>query len=375
MESSTETRKKVVHVLNGFRSGAIPHILRDIHPTISERFDVEIAVIGRITDTDRVCEEFRDLNIKVHALNCSRWNISQAYFRLLRLLRALNPDIIHGHMGRAEMLAPLCRTRNAKVLATHHNVKEGYHLATRMMSHLSNTMLDGRTCVSNAVRHSWHGSDSRATVIYNPVDASKFSVGESQRRAVRTEFGISDSTFLLVSVGRLNKQKAHSVLVRALHRLRATGEDCRLVIAGRGEEELVLRAEIRELGLEPHVIMAGFRNDVPSLTAAADVFVFPSLWEGLGIAVLEAMAAGTAVAASDIPALRECIAHEENGLLSPPGDEISLSVNIRRLLLDPLLRKSLGTKAREAVQGRFNAEHIAIQYMSLYDTHLAGKQR
>jgi glycosyltransferase involved in cell wall biosynthesis len=369
-------RKKLVHVLNGFRSGAIPHIIRDLHPTISEQYDVEVVVLGGINYTDKAISDFSDLGITVHPLNCNRWNVPQAYSRLRQFLLNANPDIVHGHMGRAEFLTPLCRPKNSRVFATHHNVKEGYHWVTRSIARVSNTMLDGRTCVSNSVKQSWYGTGNHgAIVIYNPIDMTKFAVGEGEIEAIRREFGVSNGTSLLVSVGRINKQKAHPVLLRAMQQLRAMGEDCKLVIAGRGENEAILREEISQLNLEQHVVLAGFRNDVPSLTAAADVFVFPSLWEGLGLAVLEAMATGTAVAASRLPALQESIIDGETGLLSPPGDETALSMNIRRLLRDPRLRRSLGSKAREIVSSKFDAKNIARQYLALYDAHLHGEEK
>lgn len=373
MTIEMSTRKKLVHVLNGFRSGAIPHIIRDLHPTISEHLDVEIVVIGDINYTDKALSEFSDLRIRVHALKCSRWNLPQAYMRLRRFLLTAHPDIVHGHTGRAEILTPLCRPKNAKALVTHHNVAEGYHWATRFVSRLSSTMLNGRSCVSGAVKQSWYGpADNKATVIRNPIDTSRFFVSEDQTRAIRREFNIADGSSLLVSVGRINKQKAHPVAVRAVHRLRAAGEDCKLVIAGRGENEAALRAEISRLDLEPYVVLAGFRNDIPTLIAAADVFVFPSLWEGLPLAALEAMAAGTAIVASKLPSIEECVIDEETGLLSQPGDDAALALNIERLLRDPGLRMRLSSMAHEAVRATFSAESIAAQYLDLYNRISGG---
>jgi glycosyltransferase involved in cell wall biosynthesis len=360
-------RRKLVHVLNGFRSGAIPHIIRDLHPTISAHFDVEIVVIGDINYADKALAEFSDLRIRVHALKCRRWNLPQAYVRLRRYLLSACPDIVHGHTGRAEILTPLCRPRNTKAVVTHHNVIGGYHWATRSASRLSSIMLDGRSCVSDAVKQSWYGpSSDTATVIYNPIDTKRFSISHDQITAIRREFRVPDGSFLLVSVGRINKQKAHSVAVRAVQRLRAAGEDCKLVIAGRGENEAALQKEISRLDLESYVVLAGFRDDVPSLVAAADVFVFPSLWEGLGLAALEAMAAGAAIAASKLPPIEEYITHEETGLLSQPEDDAALALNIQRLLRDPVLRKTLSAKARQTVQATFGAESIAVQYLELY---------
>src|SRR5690606_34440112 len=107
---------------------------------------------------------------------------------------------------------------------------------------------------------------------------------------------------------RLTRQKGHIYLIDAVAEMMARSDkSAYLLIVGRGEEEAAIRRRIKSRGVGDRIILTGFRNDIPDLVAASDLFVFPSIWEGLGLAALEAMAAGTAVAASALPAIKEYI--------------------------------------------------------------------
>jgi glycosyltransferase involved in cell wall biosynthesis len=362
-------RGKLVHVFNHFRSGAIPNIIRDLHPVVAQAFDVEVVVLQNVQQEDAAVRDFLALGIPVHSLGCARWNVPLAWLRLRRFLARAKPDVVHGHMGRSELLSPLSRPRGARVFATFHNVRHGYHPMTRAMMRLSDRLADERICVSHAVADSWYGDAPRQglNVIHNPVDAARFVGGRECVARVRQEFGLRDGTVLLVNVGRLNRQKRQADLLRAAAQLRFRGDDGFLVvIAGRGEEEGRLRSMIEEMGLGRHVHLAGFRDDVPALVAAADIFVFPSLWEGLGLAALEAMAAGTPVVASNIPPIREYVTHEETGLLFEPENVNELAEHLKELLHDPDRRQRLGREGQARVSQGFNARHIGSLYLNSY---------
>jgi glycosyltransferase involved in cell wall biosynthesis len=358
-----------VHVFNHFRSGAIPNIIRALHPVIGRHFDVEVVVLQAIHRSDTAIRDFEALGIPVHSLECGRGNVPLAWLRLRRFLARARPQVIHAHMGRSELLTPLCRPAGARTFATFHNVRGGYHRLSRTTMRLTDTLVDRRVCVSQAVADSWYGGSNRAraSVVHNPIDVGRFAVDPDAVERLRREFGLHGGKVLIVNVGRLTRQKGQTDLVQAAAQLRRAGfDDYVLVIAGRGEEEARLQAQVLEHGLSDHVRLVGFRDDVPALVAAADLFVFPSLWEGLGLAALEAMAAGTAVIASDLPAVREYVADGETGLLSAPGSPQALAERIIALIRDPALREMLGHRGRARVAEAFGAEQIGHKYLDLY---------
>ena len=148
----------------------------------------------------------------------------------------------------------------------------------------------------------------------------------------------------LLCVGRLAEQKGHRFVLEALPAILAEHPDARLLLAGDGHLRPALEERAHAFG--GHVSFLGVRHDVPSLIAVADVFVFPSLWEGQGNALLEAMAVGVPIVATDIPSTGETLANAEQALLVAPGDAAALAAAVNRLLGDPSLAARLAENAQ-----------------------------
>jgi glycosyltransferase involved in cell wall biosynthesis len=185
--------------------------------------------------------------------------------------------------------------------------------------------------------------------------------------SVRKALGIRPDELLFVAVGNLVPRKGHRVLIQALAPL--TTPDLpgwRLAIAGRGRQKEPLQQLASELGIADRVHLLGHRDDVPDLLAAADVFVMPSLWEGLPLAILEAMFAGKPVVASAISGIPEAITSGEQGLLVPGGDVAALSAALREMLVDPARRTAFGEAGRRRAEAEFTIAHMTDAYERLY---------
>jgi glycosyltransferase involved in cell wall biosynthesis len=173
--------------------------------------------------------------------------------------------------------------------------------------------------------------------------------------------------FVVLTPARLHPQKGHTYLLQAA----AQVPDATLVFAGDGPLRAALEAEARELGVAGRCVFLGQRADVPALLAAADLFVLPSLFEGLPVSVLEAMAAERPVVATAIGGTDEAITPEETGLLVPPRDPAALASAIRRLQADPAFARRLAVAARARVEREFSSEATARNVMRVYDEVLA----
>jgi glycosyltransferase involved in cell wall biosynthesis len=188
------------------------------------------------------------------------------------------------------------------------------------------------------------------------------------RTRVRHELGLGDDTVLVSAVGNLIERKGHAVLIRAFAdvlRDRA-GQPWRLVIAGEGVERPRLEALIAELGVGSSVTLLGHRSDVADVLAASDVFVMPSLWEGLPLAVLEAMFARNAIIASKASGIPEAIPTPETGRLVTPGDAVELAAALRDILEHGNLRAALGSAAAARAHAQFEVGTMTEQYERLY---------
>jgi glycosyltransferase involved in cell wall biosynthesis len=186
--------------------------------------------------------------------------------------------------------------------------------------------------------------------------------------AARAELGLAGDELLLVAVGNLVERKGHAVLLRALAATREAGVAVpwRLAIAGRGVERDALLALADSLGLSECVHLLGHRDDVANWQQAADIFVMPSLWEGLPLAMLEAMFTGSAVVASRVSGIPEAITDGVDGLLTPPGDVPALATALARVLTDASLRKALGCAAQRRAERDFSMERMTDAYETLY---------
>jgi glycosyltransferase involved in cell wall biosynthesis len=173
---------------------------------------------------------------------------------------------------------------------------------------------------------------------------------------------------LVLAVGRLVDLKGHEILLRACASLAHVdpGAAWRVVIAGRGEREEHLRSVVAELGQESRVQLLGHRDDVADLLAAADIFVLPSLFEGLPVAVLEAMFAGKPVLASAISGVPDALDHGRAGLLVPPADIDALARGLQSLLTSSALRERLGRAGQARAAAQYSVARMVDRYEEAY---------
>jgi glycosyltransferase involved in cell wall biosynthesis len=200
-------------------------------------------------------------------------------------------------------------------------------------------------------------------VVHNGIPVRQ---GDADR--ARRHLKLTESDRLMLGVGSLIQRKGFDILIRALSVLRDEGRlgPWRLAIAGQGIEQDNLLALARDSGLQDRVMILGPRNDIPDLQAAADIFVMPSLWEGLPIALLEAMFAGNAIVASRVSGIPEAVEHERHGLLAPPGDVHALKSELLRVMDDAHERRRLGEAARARASERFTIRAMTDAYERLY---------
>lgn len=193
-----------------------------------------------------------------------------------------------------------------------------------------------------------------------------FTPGE--RAPVRRELGLADSDVLIVAVGNLVPRKGHIVLMRALASLQGAAAQVpwHLAIAGSGTEEAMLLAFAKEKGLQDRIHILGHRQDIPNLLAAADIYTMPSLWEGLPVALLEAMFARKPVIASGVSGIPEAIVDRRDGLLTPPGDVAAISAALSIMLPDPAVRERFAAAAFARATAEFGVDKMTDTYERCY---------
>jgi len=291
---------------------------------------------------------------------------------LLRSMR--RADIVHSHLLKADALCALlslAARRSRRLVSSKHNDERALLRPAFALAHRLLARVPARTIVlSDHVGRFFaeHGGVDAASQrrIYYGLDAAPF---EAAAPVPRAALGLEADQVVLVCVARFAPQKAHDVLLRAFARALEVRPDLRLLLvgddpfgAGRERAETLARG----LGLGERVVFAGIRRDLPALLGACDVFVLASLWEGLGLVFLEAMAAGLPVLATRVSAVPEVVVDGGTGRLVPPSDAEALARGMLELAGDPALRARLGAAGRARVRERFALPRMIDETLEVY---------
>lgn len=299
-----------------------------------------------------------------------RWII-----RCCRIVRRQNISLIHAHEFRANafgtVVAKVC---GIPLVGTVHGKNYYPNHAKRRVAYRWTSRAAHMVAVSHDLQHFLEEQigipHDRITMIHNGVDMMpQRSLG--QIRELRSEFGIGKDVFLLGIVGSLYPVKGHAYLFKALRPVLAHYPETRLFVIGQGELEQTLKQQVIDLGIDRAVSFLGLRNDVPRLLPALDLFVLPSLSEGLSIALLEAMAAGVPVLASKVGGNPEIVIDGETGFLVSPERYEELSARILELMRDRDLTRLCGERGRRWVAQEYTTARMLARYQDLYSACLS----
>jgi glycosyltransferase involved in cell wall biosynthesis len=191
--------------------------------------------------------------------------------------------------------------------------------------------------------------------------------GRAHHTGLREELGLRPDDRLLVAVGNLYAVKGHRYLIDAVALLSDRHPTLHVAIAGRGDCEAAITARAADLGVSGKIHLLGLRSDVPAVLAAADIFVLPSLSEGLPLALLEAMFAGRAIVASDVGEIGTALGHGDAGVLVAPGNPAALAAALDDLLTDPTRARELGERARRRAIAEYDVSQMVCRYRSIYE--------
>ena len=295
-------------------------------------------------------------------------------------------DLVHTHLLKADALGAVVATLAGKrkgLVASKHNDEQVLKRPLVSIAHGLLGRLPRRTIVlsdhvGRFVTEFGRLRPARIRRVYYGLDPAPFeaaaAMSREQRETLRASFGFRSEHCVFVCVARFAPQKAHDVLLRALARV--DDPSVRLLLVGDdpfGDGRRKAEAVARELALGDRAVFAGIRRDVPQLLAASDAFVMASLWEGLGLVFLEAMAAGLPVVSTRVSAVPEVVVEGETGLLVPPSDADALAAAMRALAADPALRAKLGAAGRGRVRERFGLDRMVDETLAVYAEVASGR--
>jgi glycosyltransferase involved in cell wall biosynthesis len=230
-------------------------------------------------------------------------------------------------------------------------------------------------CVSEAVRQVVVErecvDEGRAVVIHNGIELRKVSTSSAAIEAVRNELGLSPAHLIVGMVANLNRAvKGVQYFVEAMPLILREVPEARFLILGGGPDEISLKARTEELGVQGHVVFAGFRPDIERFYPIIDVSVLTSLSEGLSMTLLESMNFAIPVVATHVGGNPEIVRDGESGFLVPPRDPIAFARRVVELLANPQLRRQMGRAGRTVVEQGFSLSRTASRYLNVYEETL-----
>jgi glycosyltransferase involved in cell wall biosynthesis len=341
-----------------------------LFPGLVEQFDVTVAAQGSgplRTAAEAAgirYVELRHVRRQIHA-----WHDALALVELVRLCRQVRPDVVHSHsskMGVLGRLAAWVAGVPGRVLTVHGWSFAAYDgLAGKLflwIERLMRPLTTAVVCVAEETREQGLAAQTcdprRTVVIPNAVDVRSFCPASGGSRFVR-----------IIGIGRFAYPKDFTTLLEALARVPAPWH---LVLAGDGPALPAIAAAVQRGGLSERVELLGARADIPELLERSDVFVLSSRSEGFPVSILEAMAAGLPVVATDVGGVAEAVEDGETGLLVPAADSEALAHALERLLSDPDLRRRLGAAGRARALRLFDVPRYRAAYVELYCRELNG---
>lgn len=384
---------KVLHVIDSLGvGGGAEHSLVHTLPLLRAR-GIDNHVVCLTARVGGLQEKVRSEGFPLTVLRQGNQVLQVAQLR--RLIRRERPDIVHSTLIRSNILSRVAcvgtntTQLNSRVNTTYDSVRtRSLGIAPWKMRALqlldratAGVMTGGFHAISSPVR-----DETVELLGVDPDDvwlvprgraASSLGVwSEERRQFARRELGLAPDDLALLNVGRQDVQKAHALLVDAFTAVAAEIPTARLLIAGReGTGSAELQEALRRSSSRSRVTLLGHRTDVGDLLCAADLFVFPSHYEGLGGSLIEAMAVRCPIVATDVPAMAEVLGDGQYGRLVARGDVSGLAHEITALLSSASERAAVGAAGYQRFQSTYELEHIADRTVEMYQEVLNRQRR
>jgi glycosyltransferase involved in cell wall biosynthesis len=285
--------------------------------------------------------------------------ITVSLFKLLKIIRKENIEIIHSHTRVTQVLGTLLQYFSGK---PHISTAHGFfkkRISRKLFPCWGKPVIAISESVKEHLVRDFKVKEKDIKIIYSGIDVSKF------RGQKKKDLGLGDSLVIGI-IARLSEEKGHLYLVEAMKSVLAKFPSAKLLIVGEGRMEKRIKEKIEELKIKENVIFLASVSDTSEMLAALDIFVMPSLKEGLGLSLMEAMASGLAVVASDVGGIKSLIKDGENGLLVRPADAAELCHGLLELLSNPQKREFLGRNARIYIEQNYSLESMVSQTENLY---------
>jgi len=369
-------KRRILHITTGGSVGGIEKHILSIIKGLSNKYEFTVTFFNEMAEeASSMVPLYKGAGAGVVNLEAKRKVDFYSVCRLLKLIKKGKFDLLHVHSIQAGLLGGIfARLLSIPVIATLHNMEEALTKPNwALLTGLVYRKFSRVICISKGVRkfvlEKTLIPPNKCEVVYYGIDIrNTFSFAGSEM-GIRNEFGISENTLLIGTVARLAPQKGHKYLIHAAPKIRRKISNFHILFVGHDDRSIrmALEGEVKRLGVDDLVTFAGFRDDISNIISSIDLFVLPSLWEGFGLVLLEAMQAGKPTVATNVGPIPEVVINGETGLLVPPENAEELAEAIVRLAEDRDLACRMGEAGKKRLEDHFSLKGMLEQIEAIYE--------
>lgn len=363
-----QKKYNLMAVISNLRAGGAERMFIELLLRLKESFNVSVVCIR---DKGELAHLLEEKSIKVHVSYFKGRFAPKSLLNLASLLKRENIHIVHTHMYRPNISGTIGAfiARTPVIISHVHTVHQWDTKRQIFMDRIITGIRDKTIVVSEEVKKAYlekvNPNPEKIKVIYNGVDPKIYKI-EKKLSGIRAELNIQDGIPVIGIAGRLAPEKDHITFLEAAKIVLDSNPRACFLIVGKGPEEKNIKAYIEKLNLKDKVKIVGYREDIPQVLSALDIFVLSSVREGFSLAILEAMAAGKPVIATDVGGNKEAVVDGETGFIVPKKDPSSMASKILSLVCNPDLRAMMGENGCQRVAKKFSIENMVSETADLY---------
>lgn len=357
---------RILMLANHLNRGGITAYMLNLCKVLKGELDLYVSTRGGEMEAEFSRSGIKHIRIPLKTKCEVSVKVFISFFKLIGFVRK-EIDLIHANTRVTQVLAALLSffSRKPYVSTCHGFFKKRFF--RKILPCWGERVIAVSTQVEQHLKNDFHLESDRIVLIYNGVDIERFTSVSFETASLKQSFGMDANKKIIGHIGRLSFVKGQRYLILAAQYLVQKRSDVQFLIIGDGREESALKSLIRQHHLERDVILHSSVKDTAGALALMDVFVMPSLQEGLGISILEAQAAGVAVVASRVGGIPDIIEDRRTGLLCEPKNPALLADAIELLLDNADLRSQLTARARKQVEEKFSLKRMARATKAFYE--------
>ncbi|VAV84936.1 hypothetical protein MNBD_DELTA01-864 [hydrothermal vent metagenome] len=380
--SEHENKIKIVHFLNSrVRGGVENHVLLLLKYLDRTRFEPVVVCPPVLADILR--SELQAMKVDVFELEVKGPFDIRDMLRFISFLRREKVDIVHAHLFNASRASHfLAKLAGVRITIETNHVREAWRKGTlktwyaidRLFARFTDCIIAVSKANAAYLSEVKGIARGKIRVVQNGIDTRAFDVRGRPASSIKAALGIPDGAPLVTVIARLEPQKGHIYLLEAVPEIIKKYPDVVFLLAGDGILASELKAQASRLKIDNNVIFAGFRSDARRLLSSSDIFLLPSLWEGLPLVVIEASAAGIPVIATAVDGTPEVVRDGETGILIEPRNPVVITESVLRLLDNPQQARRMGQRGASYVRAHFDISKQVKGTEDIYMELIAGKK-